>query len=267
VAIHPDSTRSPTSSSVDERINAEMSAQIEHPPVEITILYDNNTYDPHLRTAWGFSALVEVGHSMILFDTGGDGAILMGNIANLDIDPASVDIVILSHAHGDHIGGLDDFLTQADQPEIYLLPSSFAKLKARLPNGANLIEVGPGQMLMDGVLTTGEMGNEIPEQSLMIKTSRGYVALTGCAHPGIIEIVERVKELSGEQVYLLVGGFHLKDMGVAEIEGIIVELQSLGVEKVAPTHCTGTEAIDLFESAYGDDFIRAGVGRKIRIDQ
>jgi 7,8-dihydropterin-6-yl-methyl-4-(beta-D-ribofuranosyl)aminobenzene 5'-phosphate synthase len=267
VTTDPGSDISATSDVVDGRMIAAKTSQNDAGPLEITILYDNNSYDTRLTAAWGFSALVKYGPSVILFDTGGDGSTLMSNIANLDLDPATVDLIILSHAHSDHIGGLADFLKQADRPEIYLLPSFSPQLKASLSNEAALIEVSPGQSLVDGVMSTGEMGSDIPEQALMIRTRWGYVTITGCAHPGIVKIIERVKDISGEQVYLVVGGFHLRDKSTAEIETIIADFQRLGVKKVAPTHCTGAQAITMFKSAYGDDFIQAGVGRKIQIER
>ena len=78
--------------------------------LKITVVYNNYPYKEDLETGWGFSCLVEGADKTILFDTGGDGAVLLGNMDKLRIDPAVVDVVVLSHIHGDHTGGLEDFL-------------------------------------------------------------------------------------------------------------------------------------------------------------
>jgi 7,8-dihydropterin-6-yl-methyl-4-(beta-D-ribofuranosyl)aminobenzene 5'-phosphate synthase len=72
----------------------------------ITIVYDNNEYDERLKTAWGFSCLVERGELSLLFDTGGDAPTLLSNMEVLELDPRDIDTVVLSHIHSDHVGGL-----------------------------------------------------------------------------------------------------------------------------------------------------------------
>jgi 7,8-dihydropterin-6-yl-methyl-4-(beta-D-ribofuranosyl)aminobenzene 5'-phosphate synthase len=87
------------------------------------------------------------------------------------------------------------------------------------------------------------------------------IVMTGCAHPGIVEIVRRAKAYG--EVYLVMGGFHLGDKSAREVDAIIAELKRLGVRQVAPCHCTGDEAIQLFRAAFGADFIQAGAGAVI----
>jgi 7,8-dihydropterin-6-yl-methyl-4-(beta-D-ribofuranosyl)aminobenzene 5'-phosphate synthase len=232
----------------------------------ITIVYDNNAYDPHLTTAWGFAALVEYRGQTLLFDTGGDGPTLLGNMATLGIAPARIEGVVLSHIHDDHAGGLSALLAAGARPIVYLPPSFPANFKRQVGSTTTVVEVAPGQPLGEGLFTTGEMGGSIPEQALVIRTDRGLVMVTGCAHPGIVQMVAQAKELFGGQVHLVMGGFHLRSEDSVELEAILADFRRLGVEKVAPSHCTGDQAIAMFAAEYGGDFIQSGVGRVIVVE-
>jgi 7,8-dihydropterin-6-yl-methyl-4-(beta-D-ribofuranosyl)aminobenzene 5'-phosphate synthase len=128
-----------------------------------------------------------------------------------------------------------------------------------------IVEATPGLEIVEGMLTTGELDRGIPEQALVIRTPQGLVVITGCAHPGIVPIVERAVELTGEPVDLVLGGFHLGDSSRTGITHILEEFQRLGVRRVAPSHCTGELAIRMFAEEYGDDFIPTGVGSVIVI--
>jgi 7,8-dihydropterin-6-yl-methyl-4-(beta-D-ribofuranosyl)aminobenzene 5'-phosphate synthase len=230
-------------------------------PVTITVVYDNNRYDSRLQTAWGFGCLVETEKATILFDTGGDGPKLLSNMATLGFEPQSVEVVVLSHMHGDHTGGLGALLGTGARPTVYVPHSFPAGFKADVRSLTALEEVtGPAEIL-PGVYTTGEVGSGIVEQALVVETGAGLVIVTGCAHPGIVEMVRRAKEAVAGEVRLVMGGFHLGDAGRARIEAIIADFRELGVQRVAPSHCTGDRARQMFAEAYGDDCTLSGVGQ------
>ena len=236
--------------------------------LRITILYDNTAYDSRLRADWGFAALVEYGDQTLLFDTGLNEEILLDNMEKLGLDSASVETVMISHFHSDHARGLAGLSLNGIRPKVYALPSFSNDLKDQFKAFTDVAEVTPGQAIVEGMFTTGEMpamvrGQPTPEQALVIKTDSGLVVVTGCSHPGIVEIVTRAKELFGGPVRLVVGGFHLLDQSEDMIEAILDDFQRLGVEQVSPTHCTGEKAIAMFAEEYGDDYIQAGVGRII----
>jgi 7,8-dihydropterin-6-yl-methyl-4-(beta-D-ribofuranosyl)aminobenzene 5'-phosphate synthase len=234
--------------------------------VAISVVYDNNPYDPRLKTAWGFSCLVEIGETTILFDTGGDGATLLGNMATLGIDPQSIEIVVLSHIHGDHTGGLGALLGTGVRPTVYAPRSFPARFKADVRSLTALEEVvGPAEIL-SGVYTTGEVGSGIVEQALAVETSEGLVIITGCAHPGVVEMVRRARQVSEAEVYLVLGGFHLGGASQQRIERIIADFRALGVRRVAPCHCTGDKAMRAFADAFGSGFIQNGVGCVMTVD-
>ena len=229
-------------------------------PMTITVVYDNNAHDSRLQTAWGFACLIEQGETIVLFDTGGDGEILLSNMAVLGFDSDDVDIVVLSHIHGDHTAGLSSLLATGVRPTVYLPHSFPASFKTQVRASTTLVEVEEAIEISDGIYTTGQMGAGVIEQALVLSTPQGLVVVTGCAHPGIVEMVGRAKEVGREEVYLVLGGFHLGGTNDAKISEIIANFRRLGVQKVAPCHCTGDKAIGLFRDAYREDFIRNGVG-------
>jgi 7,8-dihydropterin-6-yl-methyl-4-(beta-D-ribofuranosyl)aminobenzene 5'-phosphate synthase len=229
--------------------------------VTFTILYDNNAYDPALRTDWGFACLAETAAATVLFDTGGNGTILLGNMAELGSDPQAIDAVVLSHAHGDHTGGLAALLDMGITPTVYV-PAAFpASFKADVRARTDLVEVTDSLEILPGIYSTGGVGASIVEQALVVETGEGLVVVTGCAHPGIVEMVRRAREVVGGEVALVLGGFHLKDASHAQIETVIADLRDLGVQRVAPCHCTGDLARQMFADVFGADCTLAGVGR------
>ncbi len=235
--------------------------------VNIITVYDNYLWTEGLTTNWGFGALIEINGTTILFDTGGNGSILLDNIDKLGLKPQGVDAVALSHYHGDHTGGLFSFLEKWGAKKLYLPRSFPAAFKEKAGKYGELVEVGDYAKICDRVYTTGELGTSIIEQSLIIETSKGIILITGCAHPGIVDIIKRAKELTRQEVYLVLGGFHLGGKSAQQLENIISAFRSMGVKMVSPTHCTGDQAIEKFSQAYGENFIRNGVGKKIVITE
>jgi 7,8-dihydropterin-6-yl-methyl-4-(beta-D-ribofuranosyl)aminobenzene 5'-phosphate synthase len=234
--------------------------------LHLTIVYDNNPYKKELETRWGFSCFIDGPEETILFDVGEEGSVLLKNMRKLKIDPKRVDVIVLSHIHYDHIGGLSGFLERNPRIRVYMpesLPQSVKKKVKRA--GARLVEVqGPAKICKD-VYSTGELGGWIREESVVIKTTKGLVVITGCAHPGVVRVVKRAKEMLKSDVYLVLGGFHLCWMNAWQIEGIVDGIKKEGVKRVAPCHCSGDLARRLFERAYGENFIPVGVGKKIEI--
>lgn len=242
-------------------------SEAEEKTMTITILYDNNPYDENLRPDWGFSCLIEGLRETILFDTGASGEILMSNIKKLGVNPQDIDTIFISHNHYDHVGGLWDFLKANNEVKVYFgesYPESF-KEKVRQA-GAEPISIGSSNQIYPDVYSTGEMGLMIKEQALVIKRDKGSVLITGCAHPGIVKVAKIAKEISKNKLSLVLGGFHLFGAGDREVRKIVTQFREMEVEKVAPCHCSGDKARSLFEEEYKENFIRVGVGKKIKGD-
>ncbi len=234
--------------------------------LKITIIYDNYAYDGQLQTDHGFSCLIEGLDRTLLFDTGGNGSIIMDNLKRLNIAPDQVDVIFISHSHYDHNGGLPRFLEAHSTVDIYVPGSALASYKAISEQfGSNVIPVDKPKWVCDGAISTGLMPSPIiAEQSLAIPTNKGAVVITGCAHPGICNIVDRAGELTGQTVFMALGGFHLLSDTEESVRKTISRLQTMGVRYVAPSHCTGKDAIQSFADVFGKTFVQSGVGRVIR---
>jgi 7,8-dihydropterin-6-yl-methyl-4-(beta-D-ribofuranosyl)aminobenzene 5'-phosphate synthase len=178
--------------------------------MKITIVFDNYPYNAELKTEWGFSCLIEGFENTLLFDTGGDGRILLDNMKNLGIDPNKINKLLISHDHWDHTGGLQSFLEKKSNLDVYMLPSFSNGIKdiAR-SKGAHLIESHTAEKLCSHIHTSGTLGMAIKEQSIIIETQKGLVIITGCAHPGIIHIIESVQKRFNQKINMVFGGFHL----------------------------------------------------------
>jgi len=234
--------------------------------VTISIVYDNYEYDEKLKTGFGFSCLVKLEDKNILFDTGNDSPTLLNNVESLGIDTKEINYIFLSHIHWDHVGGLEGVLEKNSNVTVFI-PRSFPNdLRDKIEShGAKFVNIDIPTKIHNGVYSTGELGTLIREQSMIIKTERGLIVITGCAHPGIVNIVKKAKELTNEEVYLVIGGFHLGGTSEGEIRNIVKSFRDLGVKKVAPCHCTGDRAIAMFKEEYKDNFIKAGVGKVIEM--
>ncbi len=205
--------------------------------MKITIVYDNKIAKDiiGLKAGWGFSSFIQTNEKSILFDTGWDGDILVSNMQLLNLSPKDIDLVVISHSHWDHCGGLARLLHLNNKFKVYV-PKSFSKhLKEEIKKRANIYEVQKSTEIYPGIYTTGEIEGSvitdktkilIREQSLIISSIKGLIVITGCAHSGIDKILSSANKLG--KIYALLGGFHdFEEYNL--LKDILV---------IVPTHCT-----------------------------
>jgi 7,8-dihydropterin-6-yl-methyl-4-(beta-D-ribofuranosyl)aminobenzene 5'-phosphate synthase len=213
--------------------------------MKTTIIYDNTTFRKSLTKDWGFSCLIEAYQKKILFDTGGDGAILMKNMKKLKIDPLSIHDIFLSHTHFDHIGGLSAFLNENYNVTIHL-PSSLKGIR----NAKKVLYYDRPSSIHDHFYTTGEI-DQI-EQSLAVETGDGLVLIVGCSHPGMEKIFKALSPFG--RIYGIIGGLH----GFNQFEFFN------DLEFICPCHCTKYK--NEIESCYPKKYIEGGAGKIIDLE-
>jgi 7,8-dihydropterin-6-yl-methyl-4-(beta-D-ribofuranosyl)aminobenzene 5'-phosphate synthase len=212
---------------------------------KLTIIYDNDVWTEGLglKAAWGFSCLVEAYDKNILFDTGGRSSILLNNMERLSIDPSTIDEIVISHAHGDHTGGLSDFL-KINSVKVYI-PSSCQEPR----NAKEVIKVKEPLKLQENIFSTGTLKGI--EQSLAVKTAKGLVIVVGCAHSGVYSILEVASQFG--KPWALIGGLHgFNDFDLIE-----------KLESICPVHCTRYKS--KIKSLYPEKYIEGGVGKIIEV--
>lgn len=234
--------------------------------ITMTILYDNYIYKEETQPDLGFSCLIESHGKTILFDTGTDPNILLKNAKIMNKDLSEVDIIVISHNHHDHTGAFLKIVNMTDAVIAYLPYSSegtYIHRKAKeigvpIFFEKNLVQIDTNCYL------SGEFGDSIKEQSLIIDTKYGLVVIAGCSHPGILNIVEVTKKQLNKNVYMVFGGFHLKNYSSPEQNDVALKLKSLGVTKCGPTHCSGNR--NLFKKAFKSNYMELGTGKVIKIE-
>ena len=250
---------------------------------------------------WGFAALIEYGGKRILFDTGDNPDILAKNAKAKGVDLSNLDFVVMSHRHGDHMGGMGYLLSVNPGVKIYApkenfgvygfsLPSTFYRKDESLPPEQRYYDGTPPQVMKFGsawpranfelIEKTTEIAPgihlialvsdkpttlELRELSLAIDTPDGIVLLVGCSHPGIDKIVEAAIAIS-PRIHLIAGGFHLVVAKDPDIENIVMILRDkFKVAYVAPGHCTGEPTFTALKKAFGDRYLYAGLGTALAI--
>lgn len=234
--------------------------------VKITVVFDNKTVNKDYEAGYGFACVIEKNGKKILFDTGCCGKTLLANMKKLGIKPKDIDAIVLSHSHWDHTGGLFDLLKVNSNVTVYVLPSFSKKFKQEIKNnGAKIKENAGYTEIIKGVFTTGELGNKIKEQSVIIDTNDGAVLITGCAHPGIVNIVKSADASHKQNISVIIGGLHLMEKTAAQTDRIITSLKKLGIKKIVPLHCTGNRQSRMIIKEFGAGDKKTGAGSKINI--
>ena len=236
--------------------------------VRIITIVDNKTLSQDLQTAWGLSILVTIKGDKqynVLMDTSGSVPAFFNNVDRLGIDVQDIDAIFITHRHGDHCGALPQVLQTIPRPVMVYVPSfRFFDTEALQRLGGIQVVTDRPTRLLPGCMSTGNVGGGIDEHSLVVRVKgKGLVILTGCSHPGVIRIIERAREASGDpRVYGVIGGFHVSGSAAKPIADY---LKKLGVQRVSPCHCTSDDAKEIIKKTVGERYVANGSGLVLTI--
>jgi len=234
--------------------------------MNVRIIFDKEKADERLHSGWGTAYLLD----KLLFDTGENAAWVLNNLKLLGIGIDSIKKIVLSHNHWDHRAAIWQLLELNKYIEVYVCPDFIKEHKDKCAK-YNFKEVNNFTQITEGIYTSGCLrsiykGDALCEQVLIVKTPRGLSIVCACAHPGIVEIINKVKDIfPREKIYAVLGGFHLMGNDNRSISYIAQEFKRMGIEKVGPAHCTGYEATQLLRQLYGKNFLEIKVGIEINL--
>ncbi len=258
---------------------------------------------------WGFSALVEADSTRILFDVGGRPNTVRDNAAELKLNLAGIRQVVLSHNHIDHTAGLSAIRQQfpdAYTASVLYIGSGFfvrtagfvgmlkADSTAYISSGGRFVVIDRPQKIDPGIYLTGPVPRQYPEKnyppgktlvtatgvvednvpedmSMVIRTGKGLVVLTGCGHAGIVNTLEYVsKQFPGEKVFAVLGGMHLLDAKTEQVDWTANKLKAMGIQYFLGAHCTGLNSVYRIREVTGmakENCLVGTVGTTFDVDQ
>ncbi|MBD3195966.1 MAG: MBL fold metallo-hydrolase [Candidatus Lokiarchaeota archaeon] len=188
--------------------------------VRITVLVDDlNGANNNFECSYGFSALIEIEHVKILFDTGTKQKPLLRNLNLMGCSPKDLSAIVLSHNHFDHTDGLPIILKENPEIPVYVNnrwdePIDHRGIKVPLKNrrivenGSNIKELNPNFYITDTFYSSDYGG--VYEQACYIKKDEHLILICGCCHPGLTIFLQnrRLLNLPNEVPLSIMGGLH-----------------------------------------------------------
>ncbi len=240
--------------------------------VKVTCVSENTTsfLKSRFLASHGQSLLLEIADKKYLFDTSAIYEGFMYNVESLGLQLEDIQTIVLSHNHLDHSGALFRLVDKFTNQQLLLPPDmqqineegynpSYRTEKKeksiqKLLDYKNTSIITHGKHLEENLYTTGALDAPDKEQSLVISVPhKGLVILVGCSHPTIPVIVEHARKISGvEKIYGIIGGLHYARREKEELLKNIHYLESLNLDFIVPSHCTGLHATVLMKEILGE---------------
>lgn len=267
--------------------------------MKLVTVIEDTCGNPDCTFEHGLCIYIETEKHKLLLDTGATAA-FAENARVLGIDLGQIDTVVLSHGHYDHSGGILEFCRYNRTAKLFMQ----RKAAGDYYHGERYIGIDkeilklPGVHLLDGdyrideelylfsgiegrrlwprgnqALSSIMDGNRIQddfshEQCLVVTQAGKDILLSGCAHNGILNVLERYECLFGRMPDVVISGFHMmkktdyEAQDIADIEETARELKKLDT-LFYTGHCTGQQAFDMMHRNMGDQLRQMHSGEEI----
>jgi 7,8-dihydropterin-6-yl-methyl-4-(beta-D-ribofuranosyl)aminobenzene 5'-phosphate synthase len=232
-------------------------------PGSITVVCDHDEAPSKAERSSkiGLSTLVRFQGAAILSDIGGESCALEKSLDELGFDATSIDAIVLSRNSPDYVRASAGVLKSAAQPpKVYVPAPAPGDMKQRVPR-YEIVAVSKPTSIVPNAWIMGPLewkhgSRKTAGQVLVLHQPDGLVVNVGCSHPGVVSVVQRVREAFGyRKIKILAGGIHLQGRSKSEVKEISLRLQQMGVEGLALSHCTGRRALKVFRAEWGDRMV------------
>jgi 7,8-dihydropterin-6-yl-methyl-4-(beta-D-ribofuranosyl)aminobenzene 5'-phosphate synthase len=269
--------------------------------IRLTIIVDNTAYRPDLQTEHGFACWIETGNARLLFDTGQGTALApnaqalgieltranaialshghydhTGGLAEAWTTPETTPLYLHAGALAARYrvsGGtvkeismprpVRELLTQHMESVRYtnqpteIVPGAW--LTGFVPRHHHQEVAEPEPFFLD---PSGQQPDHlVDDQALYLVTSTGVIVLLGCAHAGVINTLDHIRDLTGHApLRAVIGGMHLRAASAERLAWTVAQLQRLNPGMLAPAHCTGDAAMKVLAEAFADRYQPCGAG-------
>jgi 7,8-dihydropterin-6-yl-methyl-4-(beta-D-ribofuranosyl)aminobenzene 5'-phosphate synthase len=230
------------------------------PALEAWLVYDNHQARSGsvARADWGFACLVKTAKKTVLFDTGTDSRILLGNMRAMNFDPATVDAVVLSHLDSDHVGGLPGLVRANPHVHLYLPPCFVDRFAGKWAGHEGEVTQVRGEVaIAHGLWVTAD------DETLALLTDLdGGLLMLASRIPGkVLKMLSKIRASHARRIDLLIAGFCF--FSPEKPENLVSAFKALGVSRIAPCHCCPMPVREVFAQYYGRDYVSFMLGNGI----
>lgn len=273
--------------------------------MKIITLVENTAISSKYKSKHGLCFYIETSKHKILFDLGSNG-LFLENAKKMGVKISEVDTVIISHGHKDHGGALRLFLNSNKTAKVYIRETAFLPYYAKIMGIAFYIGLDKSLKENEQIVLTNEqyvIDEELQlfsnvsekkyfslsnnalyvkkenyferdtfqhEQNLIISEHDKNALVSGCAHNGIVNIIDKAKQVNGSEITHAISGFHLYNPVSYKCESKDLVLQIADYLLSQNTeyytcHCTGKKAFNILHNVMGKQIKYLSTGSFITI--
>lgn len=273
--------------------------------LEAAVIVDDEA-NPGLQASHGLALHIRAGGLDLLFDAG-PGLEVVNNAARLGVELGRVKLIVLSHGHYDHTGGLlyalkkmngripviaDPAIFQAKlsfKPALTYIGPPFTLHELEEAGGVPIFVTEPTPLSREAMVTgrierrLDEPSNKglyvvkdgrlvadevVDDRALVVKVGGKAAVFTGCAHSGVLNVVDEALRLSkASSIAILAGGLHLFNVSSRKAAEVAKRLERMNVERVAPCHCTGQRGLAELRKVFSERCTPLKAGSRLIVEE